>query len=219
MRRDKITQAGFTLLEMVVTIGIISILVVGGVPAFNSYNKHNSSKIAAQDIKSSLLEAQSLARSPDPGDRPVDFYYVSVDVSDDQNGKVIMGNGEFVGDLGSPKREYKIDSSAWIINALPRDIINIQMTKVIYYYLVPTGEMLFNGLEPWPGLGYSPKCQALNNSNSCHYQVKSKRNGYIQIRITEAKDSGNNTEPGDQTVIIDGHGGNIKVVDGIVNPT
>ncbi|MBU2595492.1 type II secretion system GspH family protein, partial [Patescibacteria group bacterium] len=183
MRRDKKNQAGFTLLEMVVTIGIISILVVAGVPAFNSYNKHNSSKIAAQDIKSSLLEAQSLARSPDAGDRPVDFYYVSINAGDDENGKVVIGKGEFVNDdsgnigLTSTRREFKIDSSAWILDAQPRDSNNPQI--VTYYYLVPTGEMLFNGLEPWPGLGYSPKCQALNNSNNCHYQGKSNRNGYI----------------------------------------
>lgn len=212
---------GFTLLELIVTMGIISILVVMGIPAFNSYAKHNATKIASQDIKNTLIEAQSLAQSPDSSHKGSDFYYLKINYSQDQernNGKLELGRGKFgssrVVDEMRIIKDFRIDSSAWIEDIAPQDL-SVQDSTVTYYFLIPSGRILFNRLEPSPGLGYSPFCQPTIVSN-CHYNRPVYRQSKIQVRPKDTRDS-SSQEPGDQLIVIDGHGGSVDIFDEFVN--
>lgn len=56
-------QNGFTLIELMVVISIIALLAGGGVAAFSSFNKTQTLKAAANDLKNNLRLAQSKALS------------------------------------------------------------------------------------------------------------------------------------------------------------
>lgn len=180
------SEKGFTLLELVVTIGIIGILTVMGIPAFASYEKQNAPRTSAQDIKNALLEAQTLSRANDASVKGYDYYYVTINIS---AGKIDSGCGRFVPPSQIPLRDSTyIDSQAKIALAQP---ISSDPNIISYYYLIPSGKMLFNGLDP----GY-------DNPRSI-----------IQVR---SKDATGDKQPGDQTIVIDGQGGNIKIVEELI---
>lgn len=188
------SEKGFTLLEMMVTISIIGILTAMGIPAFITYQKQNASRVSAQDIKNTLLEAQTLSRATDVSVKGYDYYYVTINISE---GKIDSGRGKFVTDSSTPdpssqkslRDTTSIDSQAKIELAQPT---SSDPNIISYYYLIPSGKMLFNGLEP----GY-------DNPRSI-----------IWVRSKEA--SGSEKQPGDQTIVIDGQGGNIKIVEELV---
>lgn len=219
MKRISCYSAGFTLLELVVTVGIVGLLVAAGVPAFYAYGKQNAPRIAAQDIKNALLEAQSLARSPAAKDAGLgyDYYYVTIQLDQDNaanNGNIWSGKGKFITETGqidyssqgNGRRRIKIDPEAWITKAEPMDVQGPNDDSVSYYFIIPTGEILFNGLEPSPGFGYSPLCKIVP-AVPCSYAAQ--RGSTINVSSTDAKGS---TEPGGQTIIIDGNGGNVNIV-------
>ncbi|MCX6811819.1 MAG: type II secretion system protein [Candidatus Berkelbacteria bacterium] len=217
---------GFTLLELVVTIGIISLLVAIGVPAFYAYSKQNATRTSAQDIKNVLLEAQSLSKSPAAVDSGSDFYYVTIyynqTAGNSDNGKIKIGRGKFDPQAGRilpssknpPLRPvYRIDSDAWITDIRPKDLDDNRLTNisVTYYYLIPSGQILFNEREPAPGFDYSPRCKI--NPANCFYSTD--KNSYINIRTKDVAGS-SQLENGDQTIVIDGNGGNVNVLDGLL---
>lgn len=136
MKNKRLKIRGFTLIEMVTTISIISILTVMGVPAFYRYNQDNAPKMAAEDIKSYLTEAQSLAQSPAIGDSDADYYYVHLS----PEGKLKLDNS-----LNNPDpiKKMEIDSDAKILSITP----SVPNEGITYYFKVPTGEILFNDSE------------------------------------------------------------------------
>ena len=58
-------RKGFTLVELLVVLFIIVLLVAIGLPKIRNYGKRNGLRTAAQEIKSQILYAQALARTPD----------------------------------------------------------------------------------------------------------------------------------------------------------
>lgn len=58
------SKNGFTLIEMLVTIGIIAIMLVVSIPGFNNYKAINNIKNIANRIQSTIYESRSLALSP-----------------------------------------------------------------------------------------------------------------------------------------------------------
>lgn len=218
-------STGFTLLELVVTIGIIAVLVAIGVPAFYTYSKQNASRTSVQDIKNVLLEAQSLAKSPAVADSGSDFYYVTLnyDQIEGNNGEIEFGKGKFdssgepVFDIPPLRTPYRIDSDAWIGKILPDDSQVPSTKQITYYFMIPGGQILFNNKEPSPGFGYSPRCKFLDNDRSCHYSLAADKDSYIQIRVKDMADSPD-PQDGDQTIVIDGNGGSINVLDGLIEP-
>jgi prepilin-type N-terminal cleavage/methylation domain-containing protein len=218
---------GFTLLELVVTIGIIALLVGIGVPSFYAYSKQNAARTSVQDIKNVLLEAQSLAKSPAAVDSGSDFYYVTINydqtVGNSNNGEIEIGKGKFNSNgvvllpYDPLRTPYHIDSDAWVTSVSPDDPQVPGTKEITYYFLIPSGQILFNNKEPSPGFGYSPRCKSSNNDSSCHYDRRQDKNSYIQIRVKDTADSPN-PQDGDQTVIIDGNGGSINILDGLIEP-
>ena len=59
------SQKGFTLLEMLLSVSIISILVAGSVPVYNSFASRNDLDIAGQQVVGALRRAQMYARGMD----------------------------------------------------------------------------------------------------------------------------------------------------------
>jgi prepilin-type N-terminal cleavage/methylation domain-containing protein len=56
---------GMTLIELVVTIGIVSLLLVAGIPSYNHFKDVNNLNQAADDVRSAILDTQSFAMSPE----------------------------------------------------------------------------------------------------------------------------------------------------------
>lgn len=116
---------GFTLLELMTTITIISILVATGVPAFANYQRHNSIRIAAQDIKSFLVEARALSLNPRPEDKGEKYYFCQIDSSRNELSLGVGGNG-------------LDDIIKGPIN-LGQDVV-VKTGSTTYNFYIPTGE-------------------------------------------------------------------------------
>ena len=121
---------GFTLLELVTVISIISILIATGVPSFVSYQRHNSIRIAAQDIKSFLVEARTLSLNPRPEDKGKQYYYVeigslSISLKVNDTAESIKGPIEFGNDV-------QVDQEGW----------------GTYKFNIPSGDPDFGGADP-----------------------------------------------------------------------
>jgi type II secretory pathway pseudopilin PulG len=210
---------------MVVTIGIISLLVAMGMPAFMTYKENNSAKISAQDLKNALLQAQSMAMNSDlnvikgdVADVRNDYYYVAVNMSSgNHNGEIVIGVGNFNPQNGNPMTagnvsiaETRIDADARIDNISPANADNPASSIYTFYFIVPSGQMMFNLREPFPGIGYSPKCQIARTN--CFWSAANARKSVINI----SPKSSNALEEAKQTIVIDGNGGDIKILDGVV---
>lgn len=106
-------------MELVTVISIISILVATGVPSFVNYQRHNSIRIASQDIKSFLTEARALSLNPRPEDKGKQYYYVKIspasislkvnDVDEPIKGPIEFGK-DVVVDTGSTTYNFNIPS-------------------------------------------------------------------------------------------------------------
>ncbi len=58
---------GLTLIELLISMGIIVLLLAAGIPAYSSFKASNDLEQAAEDVKSAILETQNLAMAPDEG--------------------------------------------------------------------------------------------------------------------------------------------------------
>src|SRR4030042_3233048 len=178
-----IKMRGFTLLELIVTIGMISILVVMGVPAFSAYERHNSSRVAAQDIKNMFVDAQSLSQNTRIEDRGGDYYYLDIYFSGVDQNEIKLGNGNFT-DTGERGRETEIKEVDHGREVKIKEVLTIiqNAEKISFIFIAPSAKMLFNGLEPYPGFGYSKKCEI--TPNNCAYKMPDDRLALIQIGPT-----------------------------------
>jgi len=210
---------GFTLLELIVTVSIITLLVVAGAPAFNSYARNNSTRIAAQDVKNYILEAQSLSQGVNVNDRGKDFYYFEINFSGNaqNNGKIEIGAGDFDNNGFAVKNKVikssKIDSEAWIEKVRPINRDNEDSLIYNYFFIVPTGQILFNQIEPYPGIGYSARCKI--NRRDCYYTNVNQSKSIIQLKVKG--ETGSLDQAFRQSVVIDGHGGDVEIIDGFIN--
>ena len=71
---------GFTLIELMVSISIVTVMLGVGIPAFQDYGRKAELKQAATDIQVALMQAHSLALAPE-ADKPsnITFYGVEFD--------------------------------------------------------------------------------------------------------------------------------------------
>lgn len=122
---------GFTLLELMTTITIISILVATGVPAFANYQRHNSIRIASQDVKSFLVEARTLSLNPRPEDKGREYYFVTIDSS---SGEPTISLG--VGDGPSIKGPIGLGND-----------VEVKQGVGDYAFKIPSGDPDFPGTD------------------------------------------------------------------------
>lgn len=84
MRKPFIISAGFTLLELIITISLLAILLVGGVASFISYNQTQSLNTAVLDVVTMLNKAKSRAQSQvkpsDCANQSLNGYQVTISI-------------------------------------------------------------------------------------------------------------------------------------------
>lgn len=97
-----------TLIELVVTIGIISILLVAGIPSYNHFANVNNLNQAVEDVKSAILDTQNFALSPQSNKDPkYDSYQVKL--SDGSNNKFNIYQHNTTGSLpNTPVKEFTL---------------------------------------------------------------------------------------------------------------
>lgn len=59
-----LTMNGFSLNEILITVALVALMLVFGIPAFGKFAKNQAVVGAAQGVQSAILEAQSLALAP-----------------------------------------------------------------------------------------------------------------------------------------------------------
>lgn len=64
MKKNSFTK-GLTLIELLISMGIIVLLLAAGIPAYSNFKNSNDLDQAAEDVKSAILETQNLAMAPD----------------------------------------------------------------------------------------------------------------------------------------------------------
>lgn len=69
---------GFTLVELMVTISIISIMTIVMIPALRSFDKRNKVMSGAEQMKSAILEARNFSMSPRFSDSNIDRYAIKI---------------------------------------------------------------------------------------------------------------------------------------------
>ena len=68
-------QAGFTLVELLVSISIIVVMMGVGLPAFQTYGRTAELKQAGTDVQGAMLQAHNLALAPEADKPSADDYY------------------------------------------------------------------------------------------------------------------------------------------------
>lgn len=69
---------GFTLIELIITISIMGLMTAVLLPAMRSYERHNKLESAAEQLKSTLTEARTMALAPRAEDSGVNRYGVRI---------------------------------------------------------------------------------------------------------------------------------------------
>ena len=67
--------AGFSLVELLVSISIVTLMLGVGVPAFRAYGRQSAFDQAATDIQVAVLQAHNLAFAPETNKPSMDNYY------------------------------------------------------------------------------------------------------------------------------------------------
>lgn len=185
--RYSIKNAGFTLIEMIVVISIMTILTIVILAGYSSYRQRNNLKIAAQELRSALTEAQNMALAPR---FPATGYLVKINkASGTSQGsyqvKYYTGtyyppestnytSSEVVGALRMPPKNVKIENFSSGGNPIPSPI-----------------ELIFTTPFELPG---KPKKTCLNydTTNTCTGEVKIKltqgsNSRYVKINLTSGE--------------------------------
>ncbi len=130
---------GFSLVELLISIAIITVLLGVGVPAFRNYGQVAELNQAATDIQLALLQAHNLALAPETG-KPAEIDYYGVAFTQDpqlrQSFTVVRGqkgtaNIVTPSDLPNPDR-----------HELPAGITVSPMPFTVYYKVGPTGGVI-----------------------------------------------------------------------------
>lgn len=86
----KMKNAGFTLVELLVSISIMIVMLGVGMPAFQKYGRRAELQQAATDIQVALMQAHSLALAPE-ADKPSGVNYYGVQFTAPISFNVIRG--------------------------------------------------------------------------------------------------------------------------------
>ena len=85
---------GFTLVELMVSISIVTVMMAVGLPAFQNYGRKAELNQAATDIQTAILQAHNLALAPE-SDKPSSEKYYGVKFDVIKNSfDVVRGNWE-----------------------------------------------------------------------------------------------------------------------------
>lgn len=57
-------KKAFTLIEVLVVVGILTILLIMSIPTYRSYNKRNELRNTAEKVRQAIIEAQNMALAP-----------------------------------------------------------------------------------------------------------------------------------------------------------
>jgi prepilin-type N-terminal cleavage/methylation domain-containing protein len=69
-------ENGFTLVELIVTIGIVVFLMALLFPSFRNYERRNNLEQSAEEVRSAILETKNYAMGPRAGAKNVDYYKI-----------------------------------------------------------------------------------------------------------------------------------------------
>lgn len=83
-------NSGFTLVELMVSISIVTVMMAVGLPAFKNYGRKAELNQAATDIQVAILQAHNLALAPE-SDKPSSVDYYGVKFNSDNSFDVIRG--------------------------------------------------------------------------------------------------------------------------------
>jgi prepilin-type N-terminal cleavage/methylation domain-containing protein len=77
------TGKGFTLVELLVTIGIVALILVVSIPSFRNYKDRNDLFRGAEIVQSAIYETRSLALSPQATkDNSTQYYMIKINHQD-----------------------------------------------------------------------------------------------------------------------------------------
>lgn len=110
---SRILKKGFTLIEILIVIGIIGLLLLGAVPIFSTYDKKLAIKSGAMLVRSAIWEAQALAMGPHLKD--IEYYWLEFQ----------SGSSEF--DLGFKEEEKgEAKFKTFILPQKPVPVVKIE---------------------------------------------------------------------------------------------
>lgn len=72
-------ERAFTIIELMITISLITLLTVALLPAMRSYDKRNKLVVASEQLKSDIMETRNFALAPRSEDTGVDKYVLRLD--------------------------------------------------------------------------------------------------------------------------------------------
>jgi len=138
-------RRGFTLTELLVVVSIIGILSIMAIPAFNEYENRNALRIAAENVQSAILLAESEAMGPrEIGQNFVGVKYIISEGGEKSRIEVIRGNLDLAEDINSG---VKSENQLIRLTPLPNRVRIANLSDGVYWqkFLIPSLKI---GLEP-----------------------------------------------------------------------
>ncbi len=128
-------QSGFSLVELLISIAIITVLLGVGVPAFRTYGRQSELRQAATDIQLALLQAHNLSLAPE-ADRPptadLDVGYYAVAFDPAGGFRVVRGVdsraiGFTISELSNPEAHTLPSGISFVSNPAPPNYIGYRV--------------------------------------------------------------------------------------------
>ncbi len=136
MKKNCLKSVGLTLVEMIVVISILAILGSFTFASYRAYQRRNNLKIAAQEIRSALVEAQNLSLSPTKEPTAPKGYGVYFDIDTPNSYQLFKDtNGNNFKDSGEEIKTY--DLGMYKVGLEKFEGVTSGTKKVSVVYTVP----------------------------------------------------------------------------------